>query len=92
MGSKLALDATSNDYIGFTTTPSASQSNTGFSWYGNLLFWKSAEGVVSSKFYAEPTGINGIWRIQWLTNNTSPGNSVAIAFKREAPGNLAKVT
>ncbi|QDS70755.1 hypothetical protein FKW77_003507 [Venturia effusa] len=92
VGDKLALDDTSNNYISFTTTPSTSQSTTGFSWYGNLLFWKSATGVLSSKFYAEPTGTDGIWQVQWLANITSPGKSVPIAFKRDGPGRFAKVT
>lgn len=92
VGAELALDATSNDFISFTTTPSPAQTTSGFTWYGNLLFWKSAAGALSSSFYAQPTGTDGIWKIQWLANATSPGSSVAIAFKRDAPGKNAKVT
>lgn len=92
VGAELAIDASSNDYISFTTTPSTSQSTTGFTWYGNLLFWKSAAGVLSSSFYAAPTGTDGIWQIQWLANTTTAGSSVPIAFKRDAPGKFAKIT
>lgn len=92
VGANLAFDPSSNDYISFTTTPSTAQTTSGFTWYGNLLFWKSAAGVMSSSFYAEPTGTDGIWQIQWLANVTSPGNMVPVAFKRDAPGKYAKVT
>ncbi|KAE9993512.1 hypothetical protein Vi05172_g3725 [Venturia inaequalis] len=92
VGAKLAIDVSSNDYISFTTTPSASQTTSGFTWYGNLLFFKSAAGLLSSSFYAEPTGMDDIWKIQWLANTTSAGKSVPIAFKRDAPGKNAVVT
>lgn len=92
VGAELALDVSSNDYIAFTTTPSTSQTTSGFTWYGNLLFFKSAAGVMSSSFYADPTGTDGIWQIQWLANTTSTGKSIPIAFKRDGPGKNAKVT
>ncbi|TLD38685.1 putative cytochrome p450 protein [Venturia nashicola] len=92
VGANLAFNESGNDYISFTTTPSTSQTTSGFFWFGNLLFFKSAAGVLSSSFYAEPTGRDGIWKIQWLADKTKAGKSVPIAFKRDAPGRDAKVT
>lgn len=87
-----ALDPTGNDYINFTTTPSDAQTTTGFTWYGNLLFWASSTGVLSSSFFAKPTGTEFLWQIQWLANASTAGDSVPIAFKRDTPGKFAKVS
>jgi len=89
LGDYLALDASSDDNVSFTSSPSSSQTSTGFTWYGSLLFWKSTAGQLQSSFYAAPTSTDGIWIVQWLADTASAGISVAIALKKDAPGSLA---
>jgi hypothetical protein len=90
-GQSLVFDPTGNDNLQFATTPSTNQTDTGFTFFGAWLLWKSNAGVLGSSWYATPTGTNGTYTVQWLEDTTDVGTSVPISLKWNSPGNLAKI-
>lgn len=65
--------------------PSENYTDTGFIFYGNWLFWKSSTGDLQSKFYATPSGEDGVWTLKWNSDKTDDGESYPISLRSIAP-------
>ncbi|KAH7031824.1 hypothetical protein B0J12DRAFT_312941 [Macrophomina phaseolina] len=70
-----------------STAPSENYTDTGFVFYGNWLFWKSDSGALQSKFYATPSGEDGVWTLKWNSADSDDGSSVPISLRSIAPAN-----
>lgn len=67
------------------SAPSDGYTDTGFVFYGNWLFWKSDSGDLQSKFYATPSGEDGVWTLKWNAAGSDDGTSVPISLRTQAP-------
>ncbi|KAF4310329.1 Cytochrome P450 [Botryosphaeria dothidea] len=68
-----------------SSAPSDNYTDTGFVFYGNWLFWKSDSGDLQSRFYATPSGEDGIWTLKWNSADSEDGSSVPISLRSIAP-------
>jgi hypothetical protein len=56
----------------------------GFSMFGGQLVYSNGSDI-ESQFWAETTGVDGVWSLKWNSDGSSRVDSVPVAVKTIAP-------
>lgn len=56
----------------------------GFFKYGTQIMW-SNDGTYESKFWAQTTSVEGLYKLAWNSNNINKEDSVPVTIKTVAP-------
>jgi len=83
----LFIDQSAGAFVsaGFVSASNSSVTTTGFTMFGTLLTWEGTDGILESKWYAEPTGQLGLYYLKWNVDNVIDENATPIALKNLAP-------